>query len=101
PRPLTISKTTTPVNLNPRPRPPQNTTPDRAFTPAFRLPNRPRLPPRTIDPAMIDIASLFIIRYPDPRLRRRAQPIAEINDEVRAVAQRMVELMHEARGVGL
>jgi len=44
---------------------------------------------------------LKIVCYPDPALRRRAEPIVEVTDEVRAVAHRMIELMHEARGVGL
>lgn len=45
--------------------------------------------------------TLTIVSYPDPVLRRKAQPVAEITDEVRAVAMRMIELMREARGVGL
>jgi peptide deformylase len=39
--------------------------------------------------------------YPDPVLRQPAERITEVTDEVRAVAQRMVQLMHEHRGVGL
>lgn len=49
----------------------------------------------------VEPASLSIIKYPDPRLRRRTQPIAAVTDEVVAVAQRMLALMHEVRGVGL
>lgn len=45
--------------------------------------------------------SLKIIHYPDPRLRETAKPIDEVNDEVRSIALRMIELMHEAEGVGL
>jgi len=44
---------------------------------------------------------LKIVRYPDPVLRREALPIDELTDEVRHVARRMIELMHEAEGVGL
>ncbi len=44
---------------------------------------------------------LHIVHYPAPVLRDKAEPIAEVSDAVRAVAQRMLELMHEARGVGL
>jgi peptide deformylase len=44
---------------------------------------------------------LRIIHYPDPILRTKAQPVARITDEVRAVALRMIDLMHEAPGVGL
>lgn len=44
---------------------------------------------------------LKIVHYPDPVLRRRADPVATIDDRVRDVAARMIELMHEADGVGL
>ena len=44
---------------------------------------------------------LAIICYPDPVLLKPAQPVAEVSDSVRQVARRMVELMHEAEGVGL
>lgn len=44
---------------------------------------------------------LQILCYPDPRLRQTAQPVEEITDYVSAVAERMIALMHEARGVGL
>lgn len=49
----------------------------------------------------IDPAKLRIVLYPDPVLRLRAKPVQRITDEVRAVAQRMIELMHEAPGIGL
>jgi len=49
----------------------------------------------------IDPADLAIVNYPHPVLREKAKAIAEINDEVRAIAQRMIELMHQAPGVGL
>jgi len=49
----------------------------------------------------VDIVSLRIVCYPDPVLRKAAQPIAEVTTTVREVAQRMLQLMHEAKGVGL
>ena len=49
----------------------------------------------------VDIAKLRIVHHPEAVLRRVAEPVAEVDDEVRAVAARMIELMHEARGVGL
>lgn len=49
----------------------------------------------------VDIAALRIIHYPDPRLTKKAGPIETVTDEVRDVARRMLELMHEAPGVGL
>lgn len=48
------------------------------------------------DPAMLHIRT-----YPDPALRAPARPVAEVTDEVRAVALRMIELMYQARGIGL
>lgn len=49
----------------------------------------------------IDTQTLRIVLYPDPVLRRRAKPIEAVNDEVRAVALRMIELMTGAEGIGL
>lgn len=49
----------------------------------------------------IDPSSLFIRDFPDPILRRRADPVPDIDDTVRAVAQRMIDLMVEAEGIGL
>jgi len=39
--------------------------------------------------------------YGDPVLRRAAEPVDEIDDEVRAICERMVEAMIRANGVGL
>jgi peptide deformylase len=44
---------------------------------------------------------LQIIHYPAPVLRKVAKALPEVTDEVRRVVQRMLQLMHEARGVGL
>lgn len=49
----------------------------------------------------VESRTLEIVWYPEPVLRQKAEPVAEVTDEVRAVASRMIELMHEARGVGL
>jgi peptide deformylase len=49
----------------------------------------------------IDTATLKIIRYPDPRLRKVCEPVTRFDDSLRALAVRMLELMHEAKGVGL
>jgi len=49
----------------------------------------------------VEVESLEIINYPDPRLRQAGKPIGEITAEVRAVARKMLELMKEADGVGL
>ncbi len=42
-----------------------------------------------------------IVIYPDPVLRQKAKPVKEINAEVCKKVEKMMELMHEARGVGL
>jgi len=44
---------------------------------------------------------LKIIHYPDPRLRKMSQPVTEFTPELKALAARMLELMKDARGVGL
>ncbi len=49
----------------------------------------------------LDVSALEIVQYPDPVLRTVARPIDPIDDTVRAVAARMLELMHEAEGAGL
>ncbi len=42
-----------------------------------------------------------ILHYPDPRLRRRAEPVTEINDEIRRLIADMAETMYAAPGIGL
>ena len=49
----------------------------------------------------VDPSILRIICYPDPALRRRAREVTEAPDEVRRVAERMIELMRQAEGIGL
>lgn len=49
----------------------------------------------------LDVDQLQIIHYPDPRLRKKAAPIEAIDDTIRAIGMRMIELMHDAPGVGL
>lgn len=49
----------------------------------------------------VDIARLRIVQYPDPVLRTAGQALPAVTDEVRQVARRMLELMHQAPGVGL
>jgi peptide deformylase len=47
------------------------------------------------------MATLEILRYPDPRLYKRAEPVAEVDDSVRALVKDMAETMYAAPGVGL
>ena len=49
----------------------------------------------------IDPAKLTIIRYPDPRLSQICDEVTEFNDNLKAVAERMLELMFDGAGVGL
>ncbi len=49
----------------------------------------------------VDIAALRIVEFPAPILRARSKPLPAVTDEVRAVARRMIDLMHEAEGIGL
>ena len=44
---------------------------------------------------------LEIVHYPHPVLRQVAKPVQSVSDEVWQVADRMLDLMHQARGVGL
>jgi peptide deformylase len=53
------------------------------------------------DREAVDPAALTIVTYPHPALREPTRVVADVDDTVRAVAARMIELMHEARGVGL
>lgn len=44
---------------------------------------------------------LAIVRYGHPALREKAARVGRVTDDVRALVERMVELMHRARGLGL
>ncbi len=47
------------------------------------------------------MAKLDILEYPDPRLRTVAQPVAEVDDRIRTLANDMLETMYDAPGIGL
>jgi len=49
----------------------------------------------------LDVSGLRIVQYPDPRLRGACGELPGVSDAVRALADRMFELMFAARGVGL
>lgn len=46
-------------------------------------------------------APLTILRFPDPRLRTVAQPVKQVNEEVRDTADKMLTTMYALAGVGL
>ena len=47
------------------------------------------------------MAKLEILEFPDPRLRKVAEPVTEVTDEHRALIEDMFETMYEAPGIGL
>lgn len=49
----------------------------------------------------LNLDQLEIVFYPDPVLRKVAKAVAKVTPEVQAVAHKMLDMMHEARGVGL
>lgn len=48
------------------------------------------------------VAALRLVRqYPDPALRNAGTAVAEVDDEVQRLAERMLDVMERAHGVGL
>ncbi|MCB1561908.1 MAG: peptide deformylase, partial [Xanthomonadales bacterium] len=47
------------------------------------------------------MALLEIIEFPDPRLRTKAAPIEQVDDQLRALIDDMFETMYDAPGIGL
>ena len=47
------------------------------------------------------MAILPVLRFPDERLRTKAQPVTEVNDEIRTIISNMFETMYDENGVGL
>ena len=47
------------------------------------------------------MAILNILHFPDPRLRKKAEPIEEVTDDIRQLADDMLETMYDAPGIGL
>jgi len=47
------------------------------------------------------MALLPILRFPDPRLKKVAAPVAKIDDDIRKLVADMAETMYEAPGIGL
>jgi peptide deformylase len=42
-----------------------------------------------------------ILIHPDPRLKKVADPVSEITDDIRRLADDMLETMYDAPGIGL
>ena len=47
------------------------------------------------------MAMLPILRYPDPRLHKKAAKVAPVDDSIRKLVADMAETMYEAPGIGL
>jgi peptide deformylase len=47
------------------------------------------------------MAQLNILRYPDPRLKKRAAAVEWVNERIRKLVRDMAETMYAAPGVGL
>jgi peptide deformylase len=47
------------------------------------------------------MAKMTVLKYPDERLRKVAQPIDKVDDNIRSVIDDMFETMYEEQGVGL
>lgn len=47
------------------------------------------------------MALLPILKYPDPRLHTIADPVAEVDDDIRSLVDDMAQTMYAAPGIGL
>lgn len=47
------------------------------------------------------MSTLDILTFPDPRLRRRAGPVAQVDDALRTLIDALFNTMYQADGVGL
>ena len=47
------------------------------------------------------MAILTVLKFPDERLRTKAQPVAQVNDEIKNIVADMFETMYAENGVGL
>lgn len=47
------------------------------------------------------MAILDVLRFPDPRLRTKALPVKEVNDDIRKIVADMFDTMYAEKGVGL
>ena len=47
------------------------------------------------------MAIMSILEFPDPRLRKKAVPVADVDDDLRSLIDDMFETMYAAPGIGL
>lgn len=50
---------------------------------------------------MLRAESMEVIYYPHPALRWKSKPVKQIDSRLRGIVQEMLELMYEAKGIGL
>ncbi|NIA17411.1 MAG: peptide deformylase [Planctomycetes bacterium] len=50
---------------------------------------------------MFDVEKCCITYYPEPVLAKKAEPVKEITDDIRRLAEKMIDIMVETKGVGL
>jgi peptide deformylase len=50
---------------------------------------------------MTDYTTCCLTKYPTPVLLEKATPVEEINDDIRQLSDRMIDLMVESKGIGL
>lgn len=50
---------------------------------------------------MTDYSQCMITRYPTPVLMEKARPVEAFDDDLRVLAERMIDIMVETKGVGL
>jgi peptide deformylase len=51
---------------------------------------------KKIDPALLDL-----VKYPDPRLRKKSVAVTDFDDWLALVVRRMFEVMYASKGIGL
>jgi peptide deformylase len=44
---------------------------------------------------------LEVLKFPDPRLRKKAKPVVSVSADLKALAEDMLETMYEFKGIGL
>lgn len=54
-----------------------------------------------LNPRQLPMTALPVLCYPDPRLRTKAAPVADVDDRIRRLIDDMLETMYAAPGIGL
>lgn len=56
---------------------------------------------KTLSMNTTELAKLCIVHYPDPVLKKVCAPVEVFDAKLKRLADRMLELMHQGRGIGL